>query len=103
MTSTNHYGSVSGGSTFIVLPKGTKPGSWLNTAIKSIYDRFLNNQEWMGKDSHVEMELQPLSDVHFNSKYAGGGEWVQAINTQWLWFFGSCWTGGIDTWLYQFY
>ena len=35
------------------------------------------------------MELQPLSDVHFNSKYAGGGEWVKAINTSWLWFFGS--------------
>ena len=35
----------------------------------------------MGKDSHVETEIQPLSDVHFNSKYAGGGEWVKAINT----------------------
>ena len=30
-----------------------------------------------------------LSDVHFNSKYAGGGEWIKAINTQWLWFFGA--------------
>jgi putative ABC transport system permease protein len=89
MTSTTHYGSVSGGSTFIVLPKGTKPNSGLNAALRSIYDRFLNNQKWMGKDSHVEMELQPLSDVHFNSKYAGGGEWVKAINTSWLWFFGS--------------
>jgi len=57
--------------------------------LKSIYDRFLNNQKWMGKDSHVETEIQPLSDVHFNSKYAGGGEWVKAINTQWLWFFGA--------------
>ncbi|MGZ8539816.1 MAG: FtsX-like permease family protein [Chitinophagaceae bacterium] len=89
MTSTDHYGSVSGGSTFIVLPEGTKPGTGLKAALRSIYDRFLNNQEWMGKDSHVEMELQPLSDVHFNAKYAGGGEWVQAINTSWLWFFGS--------------
>ncbi len=43
----------------------------------------------MGKDSHVETEIQPLSDVHFNSKYAGGGEWIKAINTQWLWFFGA--------------
>jgi len=43
----------------------------------------------MGKDSHSEVELQPLSEVHFNSKYAGGGEWVKAINTSWLWFFGS--------------
>jgi len=89
MTGTTHYGSVSGGSTFIVLPKGVKPGIGLNAALRSIYDRFLNNQSWMGKDSHVEMELQALSDVHFNSKYAGGGQWVQAINTTWLWFFGS--------------
>src|SRR4249919_3931612 len=43
----------------------------------------------MAKDSHVETEIQPLSDIHFNSKYAGGGEWVKAINTSWLWFFGS--------------
>jgi putative ABC transport system permease protein len=89
MTSTTHYGSVSGGSTFIVLPEGVKPGSGLRTSLQSIYDRLLNNQPWMGKDSHCEMELQPLSDVHFNSKYAGGGEWVKAINSQWLWFFGS--------------
>jgi ABC-type antimicrobial peptide transport system permease subunit len=89
MTSTKHYGSVSGGTTFIVLPKGTKPGSGLTTAIQSIYDRFLNNQEWAGKDHRSETELQPLRDVHFNSKYAGGGEWIKAINTSWLWFFGS--------------
>jgi len=88
-TSTTHYGSVSGGSTFIVLPKGTKPGSGLTTAIQSIYDRFANNKPWAGKNFREEMEIQPLSDVHFNSKYAGGGEWVKAINTTWLWFFGS--------------
>jgi len=88
-TSTKHYGSVSGGTTFIVLPKGTKPGSGLTTAIQGIYDRFANNQEWAGKDHREEMELQALSDVHFNSKYEGGGEWVKAINTTWLWFFGS--------------
>jgi putative ABC transport system permease protein len=88
-TSTTHYGSVSGGSTFIVLPKGTKPGTGLTTAIQGIYDRFANNQEWAGKDHREEMELQPLSDVHFNSKYEAGGQWVKAINTTWLWFFGS--------------
>jgi ABC-type antimicrobial peptide transport system permease subunit len=89
MTSTTHYGSVSGGSTFIVLPKGTKPGAGLTAALKSINDRFINSQPWMPKGSHAETEIQPLSDVHFNAKYAGGGEWVKAINTQWLWFFGA--------------
>ncbi|MGC4035821.1 MAG: ABC transporter permease [Chitinophagaceae bacterium] len=89
MTSTEHYGSVSGGSTFIVLPKGAKMNNGIKTAIQSIYDRFANNQPWAGKDHHEEAEVQPLNDVHFNSKYAGGGQWVQAINTSWLWFFGS--------------
>jgi ABC-type antimicrobial peptide transport system permease subunit len=35
----------------------------------------------------MEAEIQPLSDIHFNSKYAGGGHLVKAINTSWLWFF----------------
>ena len=57
--------------------------------IESIFDRFGNNQPWAGKDHRMEIEIQPLSDVHFNSKYSGGGHWVKAINTSWLWFFGS--------------
>jgi ABC-type antimicrobial peptide transport system permease subunit len=89
MTSTKHYGSVSGGSTFIVLPQGAKVSSALVKSLQGIYDRFLNNQAWIGKDSHVELDVQPLSNIHFNSKYAGGGEWVKAINSSWLYFFGA--------------
>jgi ABC-type antimicrobial peptide transport system permease subunit len=89
MTSRTHYGSVSGGSTFIVLPEGTKPGSGLHAALKSVYDQHLNGREKMPKGSYADMEVQPLRDVHFNAKYAGGGQWVKAINTSWLWFFGS--------------
>jgi putative ABC transport system permease protein len=88
-TSLTHYGSVSGGSTFIVLPKGTKPNSGLTTAINSIYDRFANNQESNDESHRSEAELQPLGNIHFNSKYADGGEWIKAIDTSWLWFFGS--------------
>jgi ABC-type antimicrobial peptide transport system permease subunit len=89
MTNPTHYGSVSGGSTFITLPEGATVTRQLVKSLQSIYDRFLNNQQWMGKDSHVELELQPLKDVHFNAKYAGGGEWVKAINANWLYFFGA--------------
>lgn len=88
-TSTTHYGSVSGGSTFFVLPEGAKLTAAFTKSMQGIYDRFANNQEWMGKNSRMEMELQPLRDVHFNAKYSGGGEWVQAINQSWLYFFGS--------------
>ena len=88
-TSATHYGSVSGGSTFIVLKEGTTSTKALAAGLQGIYDRTINKEPWMQKESHCELELQPLSDVHFNSKYAGGGEWVKAINNKWLWFFGS--------------
>lgn len=88
-TSLTHYGSVSGGSTFIVLPPGMQPNNSLRASLTGIYDRTVNKEPWMGKESRCDLELQPLSDVHFNSKYAGGGQWIQAINTDWLWFFGS--------------
>ena len=90
-TNLTHYGSVSGGSTFIVLPKGAKPTSALKKSLRSIYDKNINNGPFMKerKDSYADMELQPLSDVHFNSKYAGGGQWVTSMSTTWLWFFGS--------------
>jgi putative ABC transport system permease protein len=89
MTSKIHFGSVSGGSTFVVLAKGIKPNSGINAALKGIYDRVVNGKDGMPKDSRADMELQPLSDVHFNAKYAGGGQWVKAVNRSWLWFFGS--------------
>jgi len=88
-TSTTHYGSVSGGSTFIVLSKGVNVNATLKAGLQGIYDRTVNKEAYMIKSSHCELEIQPLSDVHFNSKYAGGGNWVSAINKSWLWFFGS--------------
>lgn len=90
-TSPTHWGGVSGGTTFIVLPKGTRPTNSLKASFRGIYDKTVNKEPWMleRKGSYNDVELQPLSDVHFNSKYAGGGQWVKAINTSWLWFFGS--------------
>ena len=87
-TSTTHYGSVSGGSTFFVLPERGNIAN-VQKNLNGIYDRTVNKEKWMRKDSWNELEIQPLSDVHFNSKYSGGGEWVKAVNTTWLWFFGS--------------
>lgn len=87
-TSLTHFGSVSGGSTFIVLPEGTNIKS-VNANLKAIYDRSINSHPNFPKNSRMDAELQPLHDVHFNAKYAGGGEWVKALDTTWLWFFGS--------------
>jgi len=87
-TSLTQFGSVSGGSTFVLLPKGMNPKR-LDAGLKAIYDRAVNNDPHMPKGSRADVELQPLRDIHFNSKYADGGFWVKAINIKWLWFFGS--------------
>jgi ABC-type antimicrobial peptide transport system permease subunit len=86
-TSTTHFGSVSGGSTFITLPEETNIKT-IVSGLKAIYDRTVNSDTRRPKGVRADLELQPLNDVHFNSKYAGGGEWVKAIDRSWLWFFG---------------
>lgn len=88
-TNPTSYGFVSGGSTFILLPKGKKADTTLTNNLIGIYDKKVNNTDWIGKNSRNELEVQPMSDIHFNSKYAGGGEWVNAINVSWLWIFGA--------------
>ena len=87
-TSTTHFGSVSGGSTFIVLPENANLQS-INAGLKSIYDRHVNSEPGIPKNVRADVELQPLLDIHFNPKYAGGGQWVQALDKTWLWFFAS--------------
>jgi len=87
-TSTTQFGFVSGGSTFVLLPKGENPKR-LDAGLKAIYDRAVNNNPDKPKGSRADAELQPLSDIHFNPKYADGGYWVKAVNIKWLWFFGS--------------
>ena len=87
-TSTTQFGFVSGGSTFVLLPKGENPKR-LDAGLKAIYDRNINNNKDMPKGSRADVELQPLTDIHFNTKYADGGYWVKAVNITWLWFFGS--------------
>jgi ABC-type antimicrobial peptide transport system permease subunit len=87
--STTHLGSVSFGSTFIVLSKGAKANSGLTASLNAIYDKTINKEPYMLKDMRAELAVQPLSDIHFNSAYNGGGYLVQAINKSWLWFFAS--------------
>lgn len=87
-TSITNFGSVSGGSTFIVVPERTNLKS-IRSSITAIYNRTINSDPGLPKNVRAGAEIQPLSDVHFNSKYAGGGQWIQAFDKTWLWFFGS--------------
>lgn len=87
-TNPTWYGSTSGGSTFILLPPDRKADKALTASLMSIYDSKVNNKDWLGKNSRCELEVQPLKNIHFSSKYSKGGEWVSFINPAWLWIFG---------------
>ncbi|MBI1227230.1 MAG: FtsX-like permease family protein [Bacteroidetes bacterium] len=84
---TNGWSWVSGTETLVLLPEGTDPHS-LDAPLKSLADKHINSDPHMPKDVSSAFDWQPLTDIHFNDKYTGGGEWVQAVNTTWLWFFG---------------
>lgn len=73
---------VSGTSTFVVVPENYNLKT-LEAQLNIIADKNLKSKP----ESRSDFDIQPLSDIHFNSIYAGGGEWVKAVNKQWLWFF----------------
>lgn len=82
----NGWSSVSGTSAFVVVPEKYNIKN-LEAQLKNLADIHINSDPNMPKFVRGDFDVQPLGDVHFNSKYAGGGEWVQAVNTSWLWFF----------------
>lgn len=83
----NSWTFLSGTSTYVVLPENTDPKT-LDAPLKAMSDKYLNNDPNLPKHVRSDFEWQPLSQVHFDSSYAGGSPWVQAVNTTWLWFFG---------------
>ena len=78
---------VSGTSTFVVLPKNANITAFTGQ-LNTLADKYMNSNPNMPKQLKSYFDAQPLSDVHFNTKYSGGGGWVKAVNTKWLWFFG---------------
>jgi putative ABC transport system permease protein len=76
---------VSGTTTLIVLPKNTNLIGF-TSQLNALADKHINAK--IPPHSKSYFDIQPLSDVHFNTKYAGGGDWVKAVNTKWLWVFG---------------
>jgi len=86
MSGPNAWSYVSGTSTYVVLPEGYDLKT-LDAALKAIADKNINADPRLPKFSRSYFDIQSLHDVHFDSKYAGGGEWVKAVNTSWLWFF----------------
>ncbi len=84
---TNGWSWVSGTETLVLLPGGDDPHT-LDAPLKSLADKHINSDPNMPKDIRAGFNWQPISDIHFNENYSGGSEWVKAVNTTWLWFFG---------------
>lgn len=67
-TGVDDWTYVSGTSTYIVLPKNADiPG--FTSQINTIADKYINPK--IPKQSKSYFDLQPLNDIHFNSKYSG--------------------------------
>ena len=82
----NAWTYVSGTSTYVVLPEGYELKT-LEAELKAIADKNINADPRLPKFMRSDFDIQALHDIHFDSKYGGGGEWVKAVNTSWLWFF----------------
>ena len=72
--------------TYIVLDENNDPKS-IERQLKQIADKNINSTPALDKAIHGAFEIQPLHDIHFDTKRFGGGPWVAAIDFSWLWFF----------------
>lgn len=82
----NQWTFTFGASTYLTLEEGVKAEA-LEAPIQAVYDKYANtDSESLEKSSG---ELQPLSQIYVEPKFAGGGSWVQAIHPRWLWFFAA--------------
>jgi len=80
--------NVQGTSTFVVVKEGFKISS-LETALKSMADKNINSGPDMPASFRNDFAVQPLKQIHTDTKWQGGGPWTQAVNPMWLWFFAS--------------
>lgn len=77
---------VSGTSTFLLLPENANQQT-LKNQLNLIAENKIN-KKIAEHGSKSFFDLQPLTGIHTDAKYGGGGGWVQAVNPKWLWFFG---------------
>lgn len=84
----NAWTYVSGTETLVLLPENYNIKD-LETHLKQLADKHMNNDPNLSKVFSSEFDVQPLSTIHFDGKYAGGSEWVKAVNENWLWFFAA--------------
>lgn len=82
----NNWGMMQGNSTFVVLPESSDTEN-VEAQLTEIANRNINSHPNLPKDIRGGFSLQPLQNIHFESRYGGGSAWVKSIDTTWLWFF----------------
>jgi len=73
--------------TFVALAEKDDPAV-MEARLNELADKYIN----IGKKNNIngcEFKLQPLRDIHFDPNGFGGGPWVNATDTSWLWFIGT--------------
>lgn len=73
-------------STYIVLADNVDINN-IQSQLKTIADKNINSVPTLDKNIRGDFEIQALADIHFDTNRFGGGPWVAAVNTSWLWFF----------------
>lgn len=81
-----NWGMIQGNSTFIVLPASSNVEN-VEAQLMELANRNINSHPNQPKDIRAGFALQPLHNIHFESKYGGGSAWVNSVDTTWLWFF----------------
>lgn len=85
-TDINNWTLVSGSATYLSIPD-TYTIEDLQSHLDRMADKYANTDASSAYKSGFD--VQPLSTIHFESKYSGGSEWVKSVNTNWLWFFAA--------------
>jgi putative ABC transport system permease protein len=78
--------------TYVLLKEKTTPEN-IQRQLKVIADRNINSSPTLDKNIRGDFELQALKEIHFDTRRFGGGPWVPAVDTAWLWFFAGIGAG----------
>ncbi|MEM1123399.1 MAG: FtsX-like permease family protein, partial [Bacteroidota bacterium] len=81
----NNWGVIFGASTYGLIKPNADLAN-IKSLVQAKFDEHVNDPEDPEK---ATMDIQPLAKIHLQPEYGGGGEWIQAINPKWLWFFGA--------------
>ncbi len=82
----NNWGIMQGNSTYVVLPQSSDIER-LEGQLRDLANQHINSAPNLPKDVRAGFILQPLKNIHFESKYGGGSAWVSSVDKTWLWFF----------------